>query len=112
MKNIYIALAIGWYKKVEKCRGLERLPLKWSHHVQGLQIEIQIKQHITHEQEKVRSCLHKLFTSMEYLARQALLLRGHTENRGNLVQLLQLRSDDSTDLQSWLKQRRSYVCIP
>ena len=51
--------------------------LKWSHHVHSLQIEMQVSQHVTHEQEKARSCLHKLFTSIEYLVSQALPLRGH-----------------------------------
>ena len=83
--------------------------MKWSHHVQGMSVNTHLQQQLTDEREKARCCLEKLFTSIEYLARQALPLRGHTESSGNFFQLLQLRADDSPELKSWLSQRRAYT---
>ena len=84
--------------------------LKWSHHVQGVSVNTHLQRQLKDEQEKARHCLKKLFTSIEYLARQALPLRGHIESSGNFFQLLQLRADDSPELKSWLSQRRAYTC--
>ena len=50
-----------------------------------------------------------LFTSIEYLARQALPLRGHIEVRGNLYRLMALRENDSDDLKLWMRRTRSYM---
>lgn len=48
------------------------------------------------EQATAREALLKLFTSVLFLARQGLALRGHVheEYEGNLMQLFQLRSVD------------------
>ena len=50
-----------------------------------------------------------LFTSVEYLARQALPFRGHVEERGNFYQLVALRGNESDDLKSWMRHTRSYM---
>lgn len=83
--------------------------LKWENHVQGASICTQIQKQQSNDQEKAHGCLHKLFTSIEYLACQGLPLRGHTEASGNYPKLLQLRSEDSPQLMSWLSQRRAYT---
>ena len=63
-----------------------------------------LQRQLTEEQEKA-CCLQKLFTSTEYLPRQALPLQGHIESSGNFFQLLQLCAEDSPELKSWLSQR-------
>ena len=78
--------------------------MKWSH-VKGTSVNTHLQRQLTDEQVKARCCLQKLFTSIEYLARQVLPLRGHNESSGNFFQLLQLRADDSPELKSWLSQR-------
>ena len=50
-----------------------------------------------------------MFTSVEYLARQALPFRGHTEERGNFHQLMVLRGNESADLKSWIACTRPYM---
>ena len=50
-----------------------------------------------------------LFTSVEYLARQALPFRGHSEERGNFHQLVALRGNESDNLKTWMKRTRSYM---
>ena len=51
--------------------------LKWSHHIQDVSINSRLQCQLIREQERARNCLKKLFTCIEYLARQALPLRGH-----------------------------------
>ena len=50
-----------------------------------------------------------LFTSVEYLARQALPFRGHVEERGSFYQLVALRGNESDDLKSWMRRTRYYM---
>ena len=83
--------------------------LNWEHHVRGVGINLQLQRRLAAEQVEARSCLRKFFTSIEYLARQALPLRGHQEERGNFQQLMKLREADSDVLKRWLQQRRSYT---
>ena len=83
--------------------------IKWKNLVQGVSISTQIQKHLSNEQEKARSCLHKLITSIEYLANHGLPLFGHMEASGNFHKRLQLRSEDSPQLMSWLIQRRVYT---
>lgn len=65
------------------------------------QLEIEQKQH--------RSMFLKLLSSINFLARQGLALRGHHEDNesfdGNLYQLLLLQSEDCPGMESWLHQR-------
>ena len=53
--------------------------------------------------------LLKLFTSVDYLARQAMPLRGHQEVSGNFHGLLQLRGNESDELNDWLRRKKSFV---
>ena len=50
-----------------------------------------------------------LFTSVEYLARQALPFRRHIEERGNFYQLMALRGNESDNLKLWMGHTRSYM---
>ena len=42
---------------------------------------------------------------LKYLLRQGLPIRGHLEENGNLMQLLQCRSEDDDDLRSWILKK-------
>ena len=77
--------------------------------MRGVGIDLQIQKQLAAEQLEARNCLQKIFTSIEYLARQALPLRGHQEEKGNLYRLMKLRAADSDGLKQWLQQRRSYT---
>ena len=46
------------------------------------------------DQENRRHSLMTLLTSLQFLLRQGLAIRGHTEVEGNLVQLMKLKSSD------------------
>lgn len=55
------------------------------------------------------ACLLKIISTPRYLARQGLAVRGHIENYGNFLQLLQLRSEDSQELYTWLERRDNWL---
>ena len=83
--------------------------LKWHHHLKQTNIGAQLSDQIRNDQKRNRHCLEMLFTSVEYLARQALPFRGHTEERGNFHQLMVLRGNESAELKSWMACTRSYM---
>ena len=83
--------------------------LKWHYHLKRANITTQFDQQIIRDHQKNRHCLEMLFTSVEYLARQALPFRGHSEERGNFYQLVALRGSKSDDLKTWMRRTRSYM---
>lgn len=62
-------------------------------------------QHAVNQTERSSSLFVQL-GSLRYLARQGLAIRGHTEDEGNLMQLMTLRSHDSPRLVKWLETSR------
>jgi len=57
------------------------------------------------------AALQAIVSSLKFLGRQGLSIRGHTEREGNLMQLLQLCQTEHADLANWLKRtgRESYL---
>jgi len=53
------------------------------------------------DQKQNREMLKKVLTSLKYLLRQGLPIRGHHEEEGNLMQLLKCRSEDVDCLKSY-----------
>jgi hypothetical protein len=58
------------------------------------------------QQEQRRRLLMAEVSSLKYLLRQGISFRGHTEEDGNLFQLMQLRSADIPDLNQWLNNKK------
>jgi len=56
-------------------------------------------------QQQGRQCLSVIFTSLQYLVRQGLAVRGHGDKDGNFMQLLKLRAADIPELQQWLERK-------
>ena len=75
--------------------------MKWEHNTKGSGVSIQLQHQLASDQE--------LFTSVEYLARQALPLRGHYEASGNFYQLMQLRANDSEELKTCCIRKSLYI---
>lgn len=69
-------------------------------------IGAQLSENVRSEQERNRKMLMKQLSSLQYLLRQGLALRGHDESEGNLVQLLLLRSEDCASLKGWLEGKK------
>lgn len=61
------------------------------------------------QQKKSKSILFKIITSLRYLARQGLAIRGHDSSDGNFMQLLKLRQGDCEELKNWMQRAKSYT---
>ena len=61
------------------------------------------------EQANARVALMALFTTIKFLARQGIALRGHKSHSGNYMQLLQVRSHDIPELKHWLTRATKYT---
>ena len=58
------------------------------------------------EQRKARSCLKTIVTTLQFLARQGLSVRGSgSDENSNLLQALKMRSADLPELDKWMKGR-------
>jgi hypothetical protein len=53
--------------------------------------------------------LIKILSTVQYLSRQGLALRGHKSDDGNFLKLLQLRCEDDDDLKKWTEQKKSFT---
>jgi len=58
------------------------------------------------EMKQSRTALLKIISSLLYLTRQGMDLRGHTDDNSNFYQLLKLRSKDSKELEGWLMRTK------
>lgn len=52
--------------------------------------------------KKARLALEIIFTTVKYLCRQGLAIRGHEDVNSNFLQLLELRKKDVPELKDWL----------
>ena len=60
------------------------------------------------DQKHCREMLLKQLTSLKYLAKQGLAIRRQNDIEGNLLQLLQLRSEDCPGLSRWVNDRKYF----
>lgn len=74
----------------------------------GINVKSQIIDAHSQQMLLARTALLKIVTSMQYLTRQGLAIRGHVEDEGNFHRLLKLRCEDSAELKAWLT-RSSYT---
>ena len=72
-------------------------------------VSTMLSQQLSEEQNTAQKCLKVIFSTVRYLARQGLALRGHDDSEGNFMQLLKCRSSDIPELVSWITQRNSYT---
>ena len=84
---------------------------KWMHYTRGTSVSVQLDSQHSKEQEIARACLMKQLTSLRYLLRQGLAMRGHDEMNGNYLQLLKMRCSDTDgqNLQSWMNRCQSWL---
>lgn len=61
-------------------------------------VRTQLNESLRSEQQHNQRMLLKQLSSIRYLLRQGLALRGHDDSEGNLMQLLMLRSEDCNGL--------------
>ena len=69
----------------------------------------QLSQQKLDEQSSFRSNLVQLFSTVRFLARQALPLWGHLEENGNYLQLLKLLGHENETLSLWLDRTTNFT---
>lgn len=69
-------------------------------------VATQLSNQKVNEQKVNRQMLCIVLTSLKYLVRQGLAIRGHSDESGNLIQLLECRSDDVKGLKSWISKKK------
>ena len=67
-----------------------------------------LSQQAMNDQKLHREMLIKQLSSLQYLLRQGVPIRGHDEMDGNLTQLLQLRSNDCPEISNWISERKYF----
>jgi hypothetical protein len=105
-KHAFVAAGFtNWKKAKERFVGHQSSVLQRSAVVNQSQrslvpVSAQLSCKKQEDQKIARSCLNKIVTSVHFLARQGITLRGHIEGEGNFIQLLKLRQNDSPELQT------------
>ena len=69
-------------------------------------IDAQLSKQLKESQHLHRKMLMIQLSSLRYLLRQGLAIRGHDEIEGNLFQLLLLRREECPYMQQWLESKR------
>ena len=72
----------------------------------SVQITARLNNQLASDQALARKALGTIISSVIYLARQGIALRGHETDDGNFVQLLRLRQGDNSALEKWMNSGR------
>ncbi|XP_022182781.1 zinc finger MYM-type protein 1-like [Myzus persicae] len=109
--NVAVFISEGfnnWKKAVERFNMHERSELHKTNIVKNSFIKTnanvfaQISDSHKKSMEESRFAFDKILSSIVFLAKQGVAIRGHTDESANFNQLLKLRSEDSTELKNWL----------
>jgi len=104
------AFAMGRaFNKHESSAQHKESVLKWTSRCQKVNVISQISTQLCQEQERNGEMLIKILSSMRFLACQGLATRGHTDDAGNYMELLKLRSEDVHEMQLWLARKRRFL---
>jgi hypothetical protein len=101
----------NWKRALEKFKSHEKTNchnfavIQLQQYSKSAAVNAQLSQQITDDQAIAQKALRAIITSVLYLARQGLPLRGHENNDGNFSQLLLLRCFDDPALKRWFEGR-------
>lgn len=101
----------NWKHALDKFRSHEKThchsfaAAQLEHYSNSAAISAQLSQQISDDQAIAQKALRVIITSVLYLARQGLPLRGHDNSEGNFSQLLLLRCSDDPALKRWFEGR-------
>ena len=79
--------------------------MKWKI-IQQPSIDVQFNSQMSTLRASRRQGLLKQLRALQYLLRQGIAIRGHTEVEGNLYQLLKVWANDNSDITHWLSERK------
>ena len=74
--------------------------------LQSLHTPTTVLEQLSSKAAKTRAQNRKVLSSLRFLLRQGLAIRGHRETEGNLMQLLYLQSTECPQLGRWLKNQQ------
>ncbi|KAH9379775.1 hypothetical protein HPB48_020417 [Haemaphysalis longicornis] len=75
----------------------------------GIRVVQLLSQHRSRQQEEARQAVRAIVSSVRYLCRTGQALQGQTKDDGNLLDLLDERSQDVPALKKWLEQRDKWL---
>ena len=101
--------AIHCFRKHEHSLAHKEGVMKWVHYTKSSSVSVQIAQNLKTDQAKAQKCLLNMLSSLRFLARQGLAIRGHEENEGNFLQLLRLQSGNCSEMVKWLQRRGNWT---
>ena len=61
-----------------------------------------LNKNVEKNQTAARECLEIIISTIKYLVRQGIALRGKDEKSGNFIELLRLRAESNDNLKLWL----------
>uniref|UniRef100_A0A670JLM7 DUF4371 domain-containing protein n=1 Tax=Podarcis muralis TaxID=64176 RepID=A0A670JLM7_PODMU len=97
----------NWKKALEKFRLHENTfthkegDLKLNS-ITNRSVASQLNEQLDSDMKKGRLALETIFTTVQFLCRQGLAIRGHEDVNSNFFQLLELRKNDVPELKDWL----------
>uniref|UniRef100_A0A670JLM2 DUF4371 domain-containing protein n=1 Tax=Podarcis muralis TaxID=64176 RepID=A0A670JLM2_PODMU len=106
----YAFISVGfsnWKKALEKFRLHENTfthkegDLKLNS-ITNRSVASQLNEQLDSDMKKGRLALETIFTTVQFLCRQGLAIRGHEDVNSNFFQLLELRKNDVPELKDWL----------
>lgn len=72
-------------------------------------MSVQLVRQLAREQQVASKTLSVIISTLKFLARQGLAVRGHTETSGNFSQLLMARGCDVPELAAFMQRRNSFL---
>ncbi|XP_071478874.1 zinc finger MYM-type protein 1-like [Diadema antillarum] len=97
------------FLKHEKSESHRLLSYKMSKLWQGENVAQRLDTRAQEESKQNTQYLLTIITSLKYLAKQGLAIRGHTDQNSNFMTLLQLRSEEIKGLDRWLTRKTSWT---
>ena len=71
-------------------------------------IHASLSKQVQTEQRLCREMLLKQLSSLKFLAKQGLAVRRNDDMEGNLLQILQLQSEDCPEIMKWISKRKYF----
>ena len=101
--------AVECFRKHEQSVDHRHCVVKFEAIKQGTNVLAQLNTKHESEREVASQCLLKIFTTIRFLARQGLPLRGHHNAQSNVNQFINLRSEDFSELKAWLTRKTTWT---
>ena len=96
--------ALAKFSKHESSKSHQEAILKVANATSGTNVAGHLSRSVEREREVAKSALMCIVSTLHYLCKQGLAVRGHTEYTGNFENLLKLRAADNASLKSWMER--------